>query len=109
MLSFSQDTTAVNIITYVLDTIAPASKPATTIATRFLTEASPVLFKAFDLMDASDNTEITEDNITSVCNEFNALGQKANEEQLKVLVAKFIDNDGKLSFMEALTIIEMYK
>lgn len=109
LVDFSNNPLATNVLTFVIGVISPESKAGVTIARNFILEASPVLFKAFKIMDASDNTNINEDNIVNVCDAFNKLGKVADQDTLKKMVTKFIDNDGKLSFMEALTIIESNK
>ena len=105
MVAFSKDTAAINIITYVIDAIAPETATAVNTAKNFLVDASPVLFKVFDIMDASDQSTITEDNIEDVCKEFNKLGTVADENALAACVSRYIKNDGKLSMLEAYDLV----
>ena len=106
MLAFSKDTTALNIITYVLDAIAPSSSAAITTAKTFLIEGAPILFNIFDIMNASDNSTVTETNIENVYEAFNKLGTVISEDDLKACIIKFMENDNKLSFLEAYNLVK---
>ena len=105
LVSFSNDTAAVNIISYVFEVLEPAPAISLKIAKKFILEASPVLFRVFSIMDASDEYKLDEKNITSVCEEFNKLGRIADKESLQKCVTQFIKNDGKLSFEEAYKLV----
>jgi hypothetical protein len=105
LVSFSNDTAAVNIISYVFEVLEPAPAISLKIAKKFILEASPVLFRVFSIMDASDESKLDEKNITKVCEEFNKLGKIADKESLQKCVTRFIKNDGKLSFDEAYKLV----
>ena len=103
LTSFS-DSSVDDIMIYVLNVVAPASATATTLVKNFLTNDLPTLLKAFELMDASDESSVTSENIQSISAAVKQMGTIVDETALQTAINKALE-DGKLSLVEAKEIL----
>ena len=103
-LTSFRDSSADDIIIYVLNTVAPASATATTLVKNFLSNDLPVLMEALELMDASDESKNKEENMAAVSKTVKKMGEVVDETALQAAITKAF-KDGKLSLVEAKEIL----
>lgn len=98
------DSSVDDILYYVLNIVSPATSTAVTLAKNFLNNDLPVLLKALEMIDASDETAIQETNINAVVNQVKQFGTVVDETALITAITKALE-DGKITLVEAKEIL----
>lgn len=93
-----------DILYYVLNIVSPATSTAVTLAKNFLNNDLPVLLKALELIDVSDETAIQETNINAVVSQIKKFGAVVDETALITAITKAFE-DGKITLVEAKEIL----
>ncbi len=93
-----------DVIFYILGVIAPATVAGTTLVKNVLNKDLPVLLKALELIDASDETAIRETNINAVVSQVKQFGSIVDEATLTIAIEKSM-KDGKITLGEAKEIL----
>jgi len=102
------ETKADDIISYVVGMVAPETAAGLALIEGFLNNDLPVLLRALEMIDASDETNVRETNVNAVVSKVLLFCKTVDKTTLKKVVSKSFDSGNKLSLAEAKEILKEY-
>jgi len=97
-----------DIISYVVGMVAPETAAGLALLEGFLNNDLPVLLRALEMIDASDETSVRETNVNAVVSKVLMFCKTVDKKTLKKAVFKAFESGNKLSLAEAKEILKEY-